>query len=365
MRSSSRPAPPKSPWRRLIVKSKSLERMSSNEEIDDKKSTSRSPGWGWLLTPPTRFVQNPLQRSAPPRSSGILSGSTSNMTLFLLRLNDKMPQYCLLLSDPCLANVRAAAGILDASTISGTSNSSSPASTSPTNRTFFRNNNNNNSSSLVEGEWDTYTSPLLLLTGAEALYGQMQVNNRLKSLYQTIQTELTIVKERLCDPWLAASQQSRSQQAATSLGQALDGLDSFLNIRCQLVVLQMRLFSEGPSASLSETCRELLLPASTADYRSMSPMLTSLVKEIKAWIAVLETASHLEKCRYVLFCLETVVVLCCMLYCEDLFYSFVRAFPQINHAYIKNFLAVKKHSSCLRNTMWGTLERKMCYYLPP
>jgi hypothetical protein len=236
-----------------------------------------------------------LQRSAPPTRSGILSGSTSNMTLFLLRLNDKMPQFCLLLSDPCLTNARAAAEILDASTISGSYPSSPPSSP---NRTFFRN-NNNNSSSLAEGEWDTYTSPLLLLTGAEALYAQMQVNDRLKVLYQTIQTELTIVKERLCDPWLAASQQSRSQQAATSLGQALDGLNSFLNIRCQLVVLQMRLFSEGRSIFRLQTWQELL-PASTLDYGSMSPMFTSLTKEIKTWIAVLGTASHLEKCRYVM-----------------------------------------------------------------
>lgn len=294
MPSSSRKAH-QSPWRRLIVKSKSLERMSSSEEIDEKKNASRSPGWAWLRTPPTRFVQNPLQRSAPPRRSGILSGSTSNMTLFLLRLNDKMPQYCLLLSDPCLTNARAAAEILDASTMSGSYPSSPPSSP---NRTFFRN-SNNNSSSLAEGEWDTYTSPLLLLTGAEALYGQMQVNDRLKVLYQTIQTELTIVKEQLCDPWLAASQQSRSQQAATSLGQALDGLDSFLNIRCRLVVLQMRLFSEGPSIFRLQTWQELL-PASTVDHGSMSPMFTSLTKEIKTWIAVLGTASHLEKCRYVM-----------------------------------------------------------------
>lgn len=278
----------KSPWQRLLVRSRSLERMSSDEN-DDKKNVSRSPkqGWGWLVTPPTRFVRNPLQRSASPTRSGLLSAEPSKLTMFLLRLNENLPQYSLYLSNPSIANARAAAGILDASSIS-TSNSSSPA-TSP--KSFFRH------STALEGEWDTFTSPLLLLTGAEALYGQMELTPQLQQLYQTIQAELTVVRERLCDPWLNAPP-SRSQQAATSMALALNGLDSFLTIRCHLVILQMRLFSEGPSLLLLQACRELL-PTSNVDYGSMSPLFSSLVKENKAWIALLETAFHLERCRYV------------------------------------------------------------------
>lgn len=283
---------PRSPWQRLLVRSRSLERMNSDES-DEKKNDrrSRKQGWGWLVTPPARFVRNPLQRSATPIRSGLLSDAApSNLTMFLLRLNEKLAQYCLYLSNPSLANARAAAGLLDASSSSSSSNSSSPA-TSP--KSFFR----HSSLEALEGEWDTYTSPFLLFTGAEVLYGQMELTPQLQQLYQTIQTELTVVRERLIDPWLGAPP-SRSQQAATSMALVLNGLASFLTIRCQLVVLQMRLFSEGPSILLLEAYRELL-PASNFDYGTMSPLFSSLVKEIKVWIALLEAAFHFERCRYV------------------------------------------------------------------
>lgn len=341
MSTSRSPQPLKqSPWQRLIVRSRSLERVRSDGNYD-KKNVSHSPkqGWGWLVTPPSRFVRNPLQRSASPTRSGLLSAEPSNLTMFLLRLNENLPQYCLYLSDPSVANARAAAGILDASTTSSnsSSNSSSPA-TSP--KSLFRR-------SSLEGEWDTYTSPLLLLTGAEAFYGQMELTPQLKQLYQTIKAELTVVRERLCDPWLDAPP-SRSQQAANSMALALNALDSFLTIRCQSVDLQMRLFSEGPSSLLLQAFRELL-PTNTVDYGCTSPLFSSLMKEIKAWIALLETASYLERCRYVHTSHDAVMLYLHAIYCEGLFSS-VR--ESSNQSCIEQDLGRQK-ALVVSGKMWG------------
>ena len=333
---------PRSPWRRLLAeRSRSFERMDS-DDADGKekrpvsknshrsrKDSSRRGGsnrpkdkglstWGWLLTPPTRFVSNPLQRSASPKRSGrplFSSSRPSNLTMFLLRLNENLGAYCQQLTDPSLANAQAAAEILDSSVATASSPTRSPAgsnSSSPSSPSFFQSNKSksNRPALALEGEWETYISPLLLLAGAEALYGQMEVS-RLKELYQTIQTELAIVKERLCDPWsntggnpeVVQTNQSRATafQAATSMALALDGLHTFLTVRCRMVAMQTLLFSSPFGTTLAttllQTCRELL-PAPDADYGStVSPMFTSATQELKAWIALLEASSYLEQCR--------------------------------------------------------------------
>lgn len=309
---------PTSPWRKLLVRSRSLEGVSSDDDENDNKRKKKSvrqarreKSWGWLLTPPTRLVGNPLHRTNPPPAKRHLF-SPSNLTMFLLRLNEAMPQYCKLLSDPSVC--QEAANLLDSSTIvasspqngSPASNSSSP-SVSPT--SFFR----KTADEALEGEWETYASPFLLMTGAEALYSQMELQ-RLSHLYKTIQTDLKIVEERLCDPWLAAGEQQQSttatrttaHQAASSMARVFESFQSFLNIKCQLVDIQTTLFAESSQepfgvkvTTLVEQCRDLL-PSATSDdcdETPVKPMFISLTKEIKAWIALLETASHLEQCQ--------------------------------------------------------------------
>jgi hypothetical protein len=136
-----------------------------------------------------------------------------------------------------------------------------------------------------------------------------------------IQKDLKIVKERLCDPWLAgggaaaASQQqaqtapsvnptrSTAYQAAKSMALAFDSLQSFLTIQCELVNMQTRLFVESQepfavkATFLLDICRELLPPGDVDYGDAVTPMFNSLIREIKAWIALLETACHLEQCQ--------------------------------------------------------------------
>ena len=322
---------PTSPWRKLLVRSRSLEGESSDENSDsnhnkkkrssrqqhqekthskERASSSSGSSWGWFLTPPTRLVGNPLHRTNPPPSKRHLF-SASNLTTFLLRFHDNISHYCQLLSDPSIEHCQQAANILDSSIAAASAQNSSPASNSsspsvsPT--SFFR----KSADQALEGEWDTYSSPFLLLTGAEALYGEMELS-RLSHLYKTIQADLRIVKERLCDPWLARSEQphpqnfhstgSTAHQAATSMALVFENLQSFLDTKSKLVNMQTRLFSESSepfcvkAATLLAICRDML-PEVPREESEVTPMLSSLVKEIKAWIALLETASHLEQCQ--------------------------------------------------------------------
>jgi len=332
---SPRKDAPTSPWRKLLVRSRSLEGVSSDENEDGKKSQQRrrtslkmkkdkttttkqhqasSGTWGWLLTPPTRLVGNPLQRTATPAKQRLFSSNRpSNLTMFLLRLEEHLPRYCKLLSDASLQHCQEAAEILDSS-VATTSPQHSP-SMSDSSTHFFRHppkHINSEHAMALEGEWETYVSPLLLFTGAEALYGQMEMT-RLTHLYKTIQSDLHIVKERLCDPWLTTScsasvtlnsSRSLAHQAATSVALTLDGIQTYITIKRQLVDMQTTLFCESRE-TLLETCRRelllLLLPLckDNADDcgQAVAPMIDSLIHEMKAWIALLETASHLEQCQ--------------------------------------------------------------------
>lgn len=75
----------------------------------------------------------------------------------------------------------------------------------------------------LEGEWDTYMSPFLLLAAAEYLYADMHPcqlvghkgSARLSSLYQRIVVDLTAVKDILCDPILGAGVGAANETIAT------------------------------------------------------------------------------------------------------------------------------------------------------
>jgi len=165
-----------------------------------------------------------------------------------------------------------------------------------------------NSALVLEGEWDTYVAPFFLLAAAEVLYADMSHCRRrddtksspaaqtpqqaqddysdtddseeqerclLELLYDRIVTDIELLREVLCDPFLAmippdvdvqnAQPQSPPSSpagevakktlsltvtAASSLAYLLDGLVHFCSCRAQLVNMQTRLFStEAPTAA--------------------------------------------------------------------------------------------------------------------
>ena len=239
--------------------------------------------------------------------------------MFLLRLDEVLPRYCELLSDASLVHCQEAAKILDSSVATASLSPASSSNSSSPNLIRQHSPPKSEHALALEGEWETYVSPLMLLTGAEALYGQMELRN-LTNFYKTIQTDLQIVKERLCDPWLAtttttsaaASQQLQcgtinparlpAYHAATSMALAFDSLQKFLTIKCRLVDMQMRLFTTQESfavkiAALLDMCRDMLPPSNSNYGDAVTLVFTSLIKEMKAWISLLESASHLEQCQ--------------------------------------------------------------------
>lgn len=351
---------PTSPWRRLLIRSRSLEGTSSGDEDEtntksqwsrrrqrpstksnkhqetNNNNNNNTSGWaGWLLlTPPTRLVGNPLQRSsnAPTTKRHLLSSlRPSNLTLFLLHLDQVMPRVCNLLSTNSLKDCQEAARILDSSfctqqqyeqyspASSASNNSSSPRSPKFFGKLSPKRSNEDQHSAALHGEWETHVSPLLLLAGAQALYGQLECSSNLVELYKTIARDLCIVKERLCDPWLSLGEQetpetpspkSAAHQAATSMARIFDGLQAYIQVKCLLAGMQTQLLRPKRQAecfltkgqSLLETCRTILstMPSNNDDYGpAMECMFASLRQEIKAWMALLQCAIYLQQCRYV------------------------------------------------------------------
>jgi hypothetical protein len=230
------------------------------------------------------------------------------------------------------------------------------------------NNSATTSASLLIGEWEKIVTPLFLLAGAEAVYADLghahdpAISRNLIGLYQRITKDLDLVRETLCDPFLAAattttttattssgeeedasttdpttdpkhsprpSSSSNSlkkyYKKAKSLAISLHTLTTLTRARVQLIQFHAILWEQQQQqqqqdvsnqnhpprrpdfAELVRTYPEwlpTLLPASddNADAGQgarAAPVRTALEREVKAWRHLMETAYSVERCRYV------------------------------------------------------------------
>lgn len=223
----------------------------------------------------------------------------------------------------------------------------------------------------LEGEWGTLVSPFLLLASAEAMTADLEhwraagtssvsgtkspdATNiaavspaiSLTGLYQRINQDLARMQDVLCEPFLRSPSESATtvptsatqhlhSRSAVVLASAIKLLAIAVNVRCQLVDLQMSLFDLGcatlhPSTSdetdgnsmerptLAEAVLAVTLFLQTIEtaqgdiehidqpgeehgvtdpWPLVGPILTNLVKELRAWKYCIETISALEQCR--------------------------------------------------------------------
>lgn len=354
---------PLSPLQRLLVRSRMVHSSNDDDEVksegesDQEKQHSdrplsrrhstkiqRKPAWNAWFTPPARRITNPLQRREDD-SPELLNEKKKqphyfrqrrnpNVATFLLRLHQHLEAYCKHLSDPTVENAVAAASLLDAG-VAVIASTNSPRSSpsgrnlSPTLSSFFSASLNKSTqptaAMAIQLEWEALVAPLLLLAGAEALYGQLEhltadtasdaARRRgrpsdLRVLYRTICKDLAKVQEELCDPVLKdppfGERRESVMEAARTVKLTLEGLKLLTNLRCDLVEWQIELFSGNSNQEekekdsrfsvLAKKCLKWLPDISTPE--SSRYILDTLSAEIFTWNSLLETMDNLEKCRF-------------------------------------------------------------------
>lgn len=349
---TSLPASPS--WRKQLSRSpgapgRLLRRRRDNDHPDDFFNSALGRrnhaflGSSWLLTP----AQNVYRQPTLTTSSNATKSHTPFLTIALLKLNEVLPDFVQTsqLGDPALA--AKACAVLDSSVATAGSPYNSPAaspassasrhsaasprkdratssigssssapvgqrgppllqwltSSADSRRENHASTSPASSALVIEGEWETYVAPFLLLAAAEVLYHDMQLQG-LAVIYQRIIADMLSVKQILCDPILgqllltppasatASSMLMTSVEAATSLATMIDTLTAFCTCRIQLVDLQRTC---TPQALALFTV--LLQTASAHPQRN--ELFERLLQECNAWKFCIETCLALEQCRYV------------------------------------------------------------------
>jgi hypothetical protein len=150
---------------------------------------------------------------------------TPVLTLLLIRLDETLPQFMDTLAVPTMEQAAQAASLLDHAVATA---SSSPTHSSPSSPSSV-----SSSALALHSCWETYMTPFLLLSAAEALYVQER-SPRLVALYERIDTDLQTVQQTLCDPFLR-DDQSHYYEKAVSVQNLLNVLQSIVAVRMQLL----------------------------------------------------------------------------------------------------------------------------------
>ena len=177
----------------------------------------------------------------------------------------------------------------------------------------------------LEREWERYTMPLQLLATAEALYANLHhahhhnntgyLQSQLEGLYRWLLDDLTLVKETLCDSVLGSKPATPNdhrllflQETAQKISPILLVLASLAKQRCRLIQYQSTLWETGGRKQFGLMAEAMdnmgknwsnewsLLKINNS---VVSGLVESLSNELAIWKHLLETASYMEKCRYV------------------------------------------------------------------
>ena len=144
----------------------------------------------------------------------------------------------------------------------------------------------------LQGTWETYISPFLLLAAAEALYAQER-SLKLIALYVKVATDLTVVQQTLCDPFVGNTA-AFHHNTAISLTQYLVGFREWTAMRCQLLEL-VASFSvdQLPGFQL------LMHDVNQHALKRTDDMTMALQTEVQLWLWLTEACWNLQQCRYV------------------------------------------------------------------
>lgn len=318
-------------------------------------------GNSWLLTPPNLYLGKSSGVALPSTDVSPTSNSPTNpqaktspfLAIALLKLEKALPEFCTTLtgshagaSQACVlldSNVATAGSPASSRPSSpkianknGHMMSSSPLSPksplfswlSSTGSTALDNrisanpystgyNANTNASTTpatsalaLEGEWEQYIGPLLCWAGAEVLYHDMVwvadddrnlAARNLIGLYQRIITDLVLVQQFLCDPFLNSitSISSTSYQgAARSLSASMSGIATVCTIRIQFLDWLSSSFFSTAESEDENTLVEVLEPLNVTDLGAARVWKERLHDEYRVWQHVSAARTALESCRF-------------------------------------------------------------------
>lgn len=283
--------------------------------------------------------------------------------IVLVHLQEQLPKYCQLLQEPTFANSQEACQVLakaiarslpssnESPKNESPHSSDSPRSTpspsrSPLRSLFARDSSapeTLDSALPLQREWERYTMPLQLLAAAEALYANLHhaqdsyLASQLEGLYRWLLDNLALVKETLCDSvgtTTSSQDDHRSkllQEMAQKIAPIFLALAGLAKQRCRLIQYQSTLWETGGrkqfglmAEAMENMGKNWAKEWSLKSGPVTSDLVESLSNELAIWKHLLETASYLEKCRYVLImtvgggCLFVLCTFPQLLYCEVL-----------------------------------------------
>jgi hypothetical protein len=244
----------------------------------------------WIMTP------NMSSPSSNPKPKVATIPETPLLTLLMIRMEEILPSFYEKLADPTSSSVAAAAMLMSNQFVSSDDSSSSSGSLTSSSLGY--------SIPVLQGSWETYISPFLLLAAAEFMAAYDHCSKKalikLKSLYSMIAKDLGIVEQILCDPFILLdnhggikSEASRIHHVstATSLAIHLRELRLWTTLRIQMLKCQSSKSLKKIHSSMQEIASNLL------QFKKITPLITTLQKEIQLWLWLCDACFSLQECR--------------------------------------------------------------------
>jgi hypothetical protein len=254
------------------------------------------------------------------------------LTVALMKLTKALPKYCKLLAEPSFSKASLACEVLDCVVATAspahspkggkTSASSHPVvPSSPLTLQYWMSSSSSTSADkkqsptssamALEGEWENFVSPFLLLAGAQVLSAGLEHLRTptkakkdktstttsslspaasLTGLYQRVNQDLLRTQEVLCEPFLRPSSVNQQQlsppsvtnvqhhyaEAAASLASSIQLLVIAVNVRCQLVDLQAALYGVGGGTASATAAEGDAVPSLTEAAAAVTLFLQTI-----------------------------------------------------------------------------------------
>ncbi len=235
-------------WRRLDSESRST---SFPAAISVHNPSARPDTHDRPLSSPPRDLAGRLKR----KTTDIESSRIPVLTITMIKMHDVFEAFCGHLKDATFLNAQAACLALDSAEMKASENISDalmdyPVSPSRSPMSWFKSSYNPQS----EIEWEKASAPLIVFAGLEAIYsslshlGSSHVQEFLVRLYRRTSSQLRLMKEALCDPFVYSTRKEISESPSTTSSYKTKAVALSLSIEAIMV----RVHSEdvNPSPNL-------------------------------------------------------------------------------------------------------------------
>jgi hypothetical protein len=335
-------------WKMLETRATSFPytRLASQTNLPKENYQSGNMGGirTWTSTVQNRQTSgmNQFVASSPTHSpipTRLRKRGTPVLTLALLKLDENLSEFCRFLEDPTYDHVQKACGIFDSSMATASSGSAKnpcngtksperpPPSLSPISMwfsggTISTDPSPTSSAVALEGEWEMLCNPLIVFACLEGIYASLshaessELAWSLSKHYEKTTSDLVVVRETLCDPFLSPPNHgllsadgvsspnlSLYREKAAVVAISLDSIVNVCQCRRKLIWQQRELWSCTDTVNLSEASAvyQSLLPLAKAMecVHHATTIVANVQKEVTTWYHLTEMALSLEQLRYV------------------------------------------------------------------